>query len=88
MHPNQLALPVAVTRWVAQSQKLDDATAIDRLGVKLGLICEALNVLASDADDVPPEMDGLSVVDLMSAQSSLTAEINTRRRFMAMGIAA
>lgn len=88
MHPNQLALPVAVTRWVAQSQQLDDATAIDRLGVKLGLICEALNVLASDADDVPPEIDGLSVIDLMSAQSSIAAEIGTRRRLMSLGIAA
>ncbi|GAA0768656.1 hypothetical protein [Brevundimonas olei] len=88
MHPNQLALPVAVTRWVEQSQQLDDATAIERLDGKLTLICDALNILASDADEVPPEIEGLSVVDLMSAQSSIAAEIGTRRRLMAMGIAA
>lgn len=88
MHPNQMALPVAVTRWVEQSQNLDDSTAIERLGEKLNTVCEALNVISSDADDVPVEFEGLSVVDLMSAQCSLTAEINTRRRFQAMGIAA
>lgn len=88
MHPNQLALPVAVTRWVDQSQQLDDATAIERLDGKLALICDALNILTSDADEVPPEIEGLSVVDLMSAQSSLAAEIGTRRRLMSLGIAA
>lgn len=88
MHPNQLALPVAVTRWVDQSQQLDDATAIERLDGKLALICDALNILTSDADEVPPEIEGLSVIDLMSAQSSIAAEIGTRRRLMSMGIAA
>jgi len=88
VHPNQLALPVAVTRWVEQSQQLDDATAIERLDGKLALICDALNILASDADEVPEEIEGLSVVDLMSAQASIAAEIGTRRRLMAMGIAA
>ena len=88
MHPNQMALPVAVTRWIDQSQTMSDAVAIERLDEKRNTICEAINIVASDDDEVPVEFAGLSVVDLMSAQSSLTAEINTRRRCMAMGIAA
>jgi hypothetical protein len=43
-------------------------------------VTEAIDVLASDADDVPSELDGLSVVDLMSASATLAVEIGTRRR--------
>ncbi len=79
-HPNQLALPVAVSRWIDQSQTLPDAVAVERLGEKLTFITEAIDVLASDTDDVPSELDGLSVIDLMSASASLAVEIGTRRR--------
>lgn len=82
-HPNQLALPVAVSRWIDQSQTLPDAVAIARLGEKLAFVTEAINVLSSDIDDVPVEIRGLSVIDLMSASASLSVEIGTRRRFMA-----
>ncbi|MFC5374014.1 hypothetical protein ACFPIF_15730 [Brevundimonas faecalis] len=67
---------------------MSDDVAIKRLDVKRTTICKAINVIASDADNIPVEFAGLSVVDLMSAQSSLTAEINTRRRLMTTGIAA
>lgn len=79
-HPNQLALPVAVSRWIDQSYWLSDAVAIERLSEKLSFVTEAIDVLASDADDVPSELDGLSVIDLMSASASLAVEIGTRRR--------
>ena len=79
-HPNQQALPVAVARWIDQSQNLPDAAAIARLGEKLEFITEAIDVLASDADDVPSDLDGLPVIDLMSASASLAVEIGTRRR--------
>lgn len=79
-HPNQIALPVAVSRWINQSQNLPDAVAIARLSEKLEFVTEAIDVLASDADDVPSELDGLSVVDLMSASATLALEIGTRRR--------
>lgn len=73
-HPNQLALPVAVDRWIKQSHDLPAAVAHDRLNGKISLITDALNVIASDRDDVPVEFEGLSVVDLMSAQATLTIE--------------
>lgn len=79
-HPNQQALPVAVARWIDQSQNLPDAAAIARLNEKLSFITEAIDVPASDADDVPVEIRGLSVIDLMSASASLAVEIGTRRR--------
>lgn len=80
-HPNQLALPVAVSRWIDQSQKLPDMVAVARLSEKLEFVTEAINVLASDTDDVPVEFAGLSVIDLTSASASLAVEIGTRRRF-------
>jgi hypothetical protein len=83
-HPNQIALPVAVGRWIDQSQTLPDAVAVERLSDKLIFITEAIDVLASDTDDVPVEIQGLSVIDLMSASASLSVEIGTRRRFMAV----
>lgn len=73
-HPNQLALPVAVDRWIKQSHKLDPAVAHDRLIGKIALITEALNVIASDRDEIPVEFEGLGVVDLMAAQAALTIE--------------
>lgn len=79
-HPNQLALPVAVSRWIDQSYWLSDTVAVARLSEKLEFVTEAIDVLASDADDVPSELDGLSVVDLMSASATLAVEIGTRRR--------
>ncbi len=79
-HPNQIALPVAVSRWIDQSQNLPDTVAVARLSEKLEFVTEAIDVLASDADDVPSELDGLSVIDLMSASASLAVEIGTRRR--------
>ncbi len=82
-HPNQIALPVAVSRWIDQSQTMPDAVAVERLAEKLTFITEAIDVLASDADDVPVEIQGLSVIDLMSASASLAVEIGARRRFMA-----
>ena len=82
-HPNQIALPVAVSRWIDQSYWLSDAVAVERLNDKLIFITEAIDVLASDTDDVPVEIQGLSVIDLMSASASLAVEIGTRRRFMA-----
>lgn len=80
-HPNQLALPVAVSRWIDQSQNLPDNIAIARLGEKLEFVTEAIDVLASDRDEVPSELNGLSVIDLMSASATLSVEIGTRRRF-------
>lgn len=80
-HPNQIALPVAVSRWIDQSYWLSDALAAERLGEKLTFITEAIDVLASDTDDVPVEIQGLSVIDLMSASATLAVEIGTRRRF-------
>jgi hypothetical protein len=79
-HPNQQALPVAVARWIDQSQNLPDHAAVARLNEKLAFVTEAIDVLASDTDDVPSELDGLSVIDLMSASASLALEIGTRRR--------
>jgi hypothetical protein len=79
-HPNQLALPVAVSRWIDQSYWLSDTVAVARLSEKLEFVTEAIDVLASDADDVPSELDGLSVIDLMSASATLAVEIGTRRR--------
>jgi len=79
-HPNQLALPAAVSRWIDQSQDLPDNDAADRLNGKLELVTEAINIIASDEDDLPVEFAGLSVIDLMSAQSSLAVEIGVRRR--------
>ena len=73
-HPNQIALPIAVDRWIKQSHTLPAAVARERLKSKLTLITDALNVIASDRDDLPVEFDGLSVVDLMAAQASLTIE--------------
>ena len=84
-HPNQIALPVAVSRWINQSQNLPDAVAIARLSEKLEFITEAIDVLASDTDDVPVEIRGLSVIDLMSASASLAVEIGTRRRHAEIG---
>ena len=84
-HPNQLALPVAVSRWIDQSQNLPDHVAIERLNDKLSFVTEAIDVLASDADDVPWELDGLSVIDLMSASATLAVEIGTRRRHAEIG---
>ena len=84
-HPNQLALPVAVSRWIDQSYWLSDAVAVERLNDKLIFITEAIDVLASDTDDVPVEIRGLSVIDLMSASASLAVEIGTRRRFAEIG---
>jgi hypothetical protein len=83
-HPNQIALPVAVSRWIDQSQTMPDHVAVERLSDKLIFITEAIDVLASDTDDVPVEIRGLSVIDLMSASATLSVEIGTRRRFMAV----
>ena len=80
-HPNQIALPVAVSRWIDQSQTMPDHVAVERLSDKLIFITEAIDVLASDRDDVPVEIRGLSVIDLMSASATLSVEIGTRRRF-------
>jgi hypothetical protein len=84
-HPNQIALPVAVGRWIDQSQALPDAVAVERLSDKFIFITEAIDVLASDTDDAPVEIRGLSVIDLMSAQATLTIEIGTRRRHAEIG---
>lgn len=80
-HPNQLALPVAVSRWIDQSLTMPDTLAASRLYDKLSMVTEAINIIASDEDELPVELAGLSVIDLMSAQASLTIEIGTRRRF-------
>ena len=85
-HPNQLALPVAVDRWIKQSQSLQDHDAADRLDGKLALVTEAINIIASDIDALPVEFTGLSVIDLMSAQASLSVEITVRRRFAEMDL--
>lgn len=82
-HPNQLALPVAVTRWIDQAQNLSAPDAAERLNGKLALVTEAINVIASDADEIPAEFEGLSVIDLMSAQASLSVEIGVLRRMAA-----
>lgn len=87
-HPNQLALPVATARWIDQSQHLSDDLAIERLGEKLATITDALNIVSSDVDELPPEMAGLSSIDLMAAQASLTVELRVRRRFAGMAVAA
>lgn len=85
-HPNQLALPVAVANWIDQSQHLQDNDAADRLNGKLELVTEAINIIASDVDDLPIEFAGLSIIDLMSASASLAVEIGVRRRFAAMDL--
>jgi hypothetical protein len=74
-----------VSRWINQSQALTDGLAIARLNEKLAFVTEAIDVLASDADDLPSELDGLSVIDLMSASASLAVEIGTRRRHAEIG---
>ena len=79
-HPNQIALPVAVARWIDQAQHLPAPDAAERLNGKLALVTEAINVIASDADEIPAEFEGLSVIDLMSAQASLTVEIGVLRQ--------
>jgi hypothetical protein len=86
-HPNQLALPVAVDRWIKQSHKLEPATAHDRLNGKIALITEAINVIASDADDIPVEFAGLGIVDLMAAQATLTIEAQVALRISRLGVA-
>lgn len=85
-HPNQLALPVAIDRWIQQSQTLHPVDAIERLSGKLALVTEAINIIASDADEIPAEFEGLSVVDLMSAQATLTVEIGVLRQWEAAGM--
>lgn len=82
-HPNQIALPVAVTRWIDQAQRLPAPVAAERLGGKLALVTEAINIIASDVDELPVEFEGLSVIDLMSAQASLSVELGVLRRIAA-----
>lgn len=87
-HPNQLALPVAVDRWIEQSHSLPAGVAAERLGEKLAVVTEAINIVASDVDELPVEFDGLSVIDLMAAQATLTIEIGVLRRFPDLAVAA
>lgn len=87
-HPNQLALPNAVDRWIQQSQSLPGRAAYERLNDKLAIIAEAINVIASDVDELPTEFEGLSVIDLMAAQARLTVEANVALRFADLQVAA
>ncbi len=88
MHPNQLALPVAISRWIDQAQRLPAPDAAERLNGKLALVTEAINVIASDEVEIPAEFEGLSVIDLMSAQASLSVEIAVLRRSSVLQVAA
>ncbi len=61
-HPNQQALPVAVSRWIDQSYWLSDDAAIARLNEKLAFVTEAIDVLASKkaqaTEPLPQSMNG------------------------------
>lgn len=90
-HPNQLALPVAVTRWIEQSQSLPNELAADRLTLKINALQDGIHEfgLAAQTDRDPDDsLAGLSVIDIMAAQGRLIVERNVRLRFAAMGIAA
>jgi len=90
-YPNQLALSHAAQRWIDESQHLPDAEAARRLGLKIDAIQDKIHLLSVAAfrDDEPPaDVAGLSVIDLMSAQSMLVVERAVRSRFAAMAVAA
>lgn len=90
-HPNQLALVTATEKWIQQSQSLPDIVAADRLTIKINEVQDGIHEMSlasiedREADD---SLNGLSVIDLMSAQSRLIVERNVRLRFAAMGMAA
>lgn len=88
-HPNQLALSRVAQDWIDQSQSLTNREAADRLTIKIGSIQDkihALSVAAFRDVEPPVEVAGLSVIDLMSAQSMLTVERAVRLRFAAMDL--
>lgn len=86
-HPNQLALCKCAQDWIDQSQGLTDADAAARLSTKITDIQDKIHALSIAAfrDVEPPvEVAGLSVIDLMAAQSMLAVERAVRLRFAAM----
>ncbi|WP_292229396.1 hypothetical protein [Brevundimonas sp.] len=90
-HPNQQALAMAAERWIDQSQDLTDNTAVERLTYKINTLQDGIHELslASIQDREPDEsLTGLSVIDIMAAQSRLVVERNVRMRGMGMRLAA
>jgi len=88
-HPNQLALAQAAEKWVVQSQTLPDRVAIERLTTKINALQDGIHEmsLASAQDREPDEsLAGLSVIDIMAAQSRLIVERGVRVRFAGMGL--
>lgn len=88
---NQIALVHAAECWIEESQGLTDAEAARRLTTKIDLLQDKIQLLSVAAfrDETPPaEVAGLSVIDVMSAQSRLVVERAVRMRFAAMGMAA
>ena len=88
-HPNQMALCKCAEAWVRQSQDLPDGVAVERLTLKINTLQDKIHLLsvASYRDVEPPaEVAGLSVIDLMAAQSRLTVERAVRVRFAAMDL--
>lgn len=88
---NQIALTHAADRWIEQSQGMPDAEAARLLGLKIDAIQDkihALSVAAFRDEEPPADVAGLSVIDLMSAQSRLVVERAVRSRFAAMSEAA
>lgn len=84
-HPNQFALPIAVDAWIDEANTLPDRDAADRLQAKVNLLQDKIHLfsIASYRDVEPCEsVAGLSVVDLMAAQSRLAVEATVRRRMM------
>lgn len=82
-HPNQHALPIAVTGWIDETDALPDREAADRLRAKVNLLQDKIHLfsIASYRDVEPCEsVAGLSVVDLMAAQTTLVGEANARMR--------
>lgn len=88
-HPNQLALKMATDKWLDQAESLPDQVAADRLTIKINELQDGIHEmsLAAAEDREPHEsLAGLSVIDMMCAQSRLVVERNVRQRFAAMDL--
>ncbi len=87
MSANQLAMAQVAEQWIEQSQALSDSEAVRRLDTKINLLQDkihALSVAAFRDEEPPVEVAGLSVIDVMSAQSRLVVERAVRMRFARM----
>lgn len=87
LHPNQVALPVAVQGWIAEAYSLPADVAINRLWSKVGVIEDKLR-LSADPDCDDETIEGLSQYDLLSAQADLLVEVRTLQRVAGRRMAA